>query len=141
MLNAGLADKLTGSITDKATLDTLNATFAALATTSPATYLMSVVERVAAVALQISLSVVVWFAAKEKGRFWLYPLAVLLHAAVDAIAVLMAKNGVNVWIIEGAIYVMAAACAVLALSVWKKHAGKSLAPPEPGQGEDAPTEI
>jgi uncharacterized membrane protein YhfC len=36
------------------------------------------------VALHVSLSVLVWFAAKNGKRFWLYPLAILLHLVVDA---------------------------------------------------------
>jgi uncharacterized membrane protein YhfC len=122
MLNAGMADKLTAGITDQTTLQTLNATFASLSTTAPGTYLVGVVERLAAVALHISLSVLVWFAAKDKGRFWLFPAAVLIHALVDFIAVILARNGLNVWVIEGLVYVMSAVCVVIAVRVWKKCA-------------------
>lgn len=120
MLNSGMGAKLTAGVHDPATLKTLEATFASLAQTPSATFLMSIVERLAAVTLQISLSVLVWFAAKQKGRFWLFPLAVVLHALIDAVAVIMAKNGINVWIIEGAIYAVAVAGILIAHIVWKK---------------------
>ena len=84
-------------------------------------YLVGAVERIAAVTIHISLSVLVWFAAKNSKRFWLYPLAILLHLAVDAVAVILNGYGVNVWIIEGIIYVTAIAMVLLAILVWKKN--------------------
>ena len=82
MLNAGMAETLTASIADPAALQKLNATMIALANTPSATFLMSIVERISAVALQISLSVLVWFSVKGgRKRFWLYPLAILAACA------------------------------------------------------------
>lgn len=92
-------------------------------------FLASIVERIAAVALHISLSVLVWFAAKNAKRFWLFPLAILLHALVDAAAVAMARFVSNVWLIEGAVYALTIGCAVLAWLAWKRNARKS--EPEP----------
>ena len=85
-------------------------------------FLVSLVERVAAATLHISLSVLVWFAAKNAKRFWLFPLAVLLHALVDAVAVVMSKYVANVWLIEGAVYLLTAGCVALAVLVWKRNA-------------------
>ena len=84
-------------------------------------FLVGAVERIAAISIHISLSVLVWFAAKNGKRFWLYPLAILLHLFVNAVAVVLSGSGVNVWIIEGAVYVMAIAFALLAVAVWKKN--------------------
>ncbi|MCE5187581.1 MAG: YhfC family intramembrane metalloprotease [Eubacteriales bacterium] len=84
-------------------------------------FLVGAVERLSAVAIHISLSVLVWFAAKNNKRFWLFPLAILLHLLVDAVAVVLSGLGVNVWIIEGAVYVIAAALIVIAILVWKKN--------------------
>jgi len=83
--------------------------------------LVGAVERIAAVAIHVSLSVLVWFAAKDGKKFMLYPLAILLHLLVDAVAVILSRLGVNVWLIEGAVYVMAIAFIFLAVSVWKKN--------------------
>jgi len=121
MLNAGMADKMTAGVTDTATLQTLNATFAALAGTPSAAFLMRIVERIAAVVIQISLSVLVWFAVKDGGRFWLFPLAILLHALVDAFAVILASHVSNTWMILGMVYVLAACYVVIAITVWKKY--------------------
>jgi uncharacterized membrane protein YhfC len=121
MLNAGMGGTLTAGMTDAAQLEAMNRTFAALAATPPATFLMSVVERLAAVAFQISCSVLVWVAAKDGKRIWLYPLAVLLHALLDAMAVILAGHVSNVWIVLGAVYVFAAGSVALAWRLWKKY--------------------
>jgi uncharacterized membrane protein YhfC len=122
MLNMGMADKLTAQVTDPAALAQLNNSFAALAQTAPTVFLAGAVERISAVALHLSFSVLVWFAAKDKKLFWLYPLAFALHAAVDLFAVVMAQGMKNAWVIEGVLLALAACCALVAALVWKKHA-------------------
>ncbi len=122
-LNAGMADTITSGVTDPTALQTLNATFAALSGTPSAAFLMSIVERIAAVALHISLSVLVWFAAKDGGKhFWFYPLALILHAFIDAVAVIASRYVSNVWIDLFAVYIITACCVVIAVAVWKKCA-------------------
>lgn len=94
-------------------------------------FLVGAVERISAVTIQISFSVLVWFAAKDGKRFWLYPLAILLHLIVDAVAVICLRLGVNVWSIEGVVIVMAVAFVLLAVLVWKKnHKPEAAAPVE-----------
>ena len=83
--------------------------------------LVGAVERIAAIAIHMALSVLVWFAAKHGKKFWLFPLAILLHLLVDAVAVILSGSGVNVWIIEGTVYLMAIAFVFLAVVVWKKN--------------------
>lgn len=123
-LNAGMADEMLSALQGNAALAQMTAAFETLATTPSATYLAGIVERLAAVALHLSFSVLVWFAAKEKRLFWLYPLALLLHAGVDFAAVVIAGSVTNVWVIEGAIYILTACCALIALCIWKKHSRK-----------------
>ncbi len=84
-------------------------------------FLVGAVERMSAVALHVSLSVLVWFAAKNNKRFWLFPLAILLHLVVDMAAVVLNGLGLNVWILEGIVIVLAALLIVLAVVVWKKN--------------------
>lgn len=134
MLNMGMADKLTAQLTDPAALAQLNNSFAALAQTAPTVFLAGAVERISAVALHLSFSVLVWFAAKDKKLFWLYPLAFALHAAVDLFAVVMAQGMKNAWVIEGVLLALAACCALVAALVWKKHASP-MAPNGGEQGE------
>jgi len=137
-LNAGKAGSLTAGVTDEAVRQNLEATFAALAQAAPADFLISIAERIAAVAIHISCSVLVWFAAKEgRRRFWLFPLALLLHALVDAVAVVLARKGLNTLIIEGVIYVLAAGLAWVAAVVWRKsdHRSSADSPPDEGTTE------
>lgn len=96
------------------------------------TFLVGAVERISAVAIHVALSVLVWFAAKNGKKFWLFPLAIFLHLLVDAVAVVLSRSGVNVWIIEGAVYVLAIAFVLLAIAVWKKNHAAAV--------EEAPTE-
>ena len=107
-VNAGTADPSMASIA------------AQLAGIAPVTFLVSIVERIGAVALHISLSVLVWFAVKNKKRFWLFPLAIVLHALVDAVAVIMSRFVTNIWLIEAAVYLLAGVCVVLAVIVYKR---------------------
>ncbi len=118
-VNAGTADPSLASIA------------AQLATLPSTTFLVSIVERIGAVALHISLSVLVWFAVKNKKRFWLFPLAIVLHALVDAIAVVMSRFVSNIWLIEGAVYLLAGVCVVLAVIVYKRNAKPAEAVAEP----------
>ncbi len=73
----------------------------ALAATPSYMFLITALTHVGA-RIQISLSVLVFYAVYENRRVWLYPLAILLHAAVDAPAALK-QAGVfkNVFALEG----------------------------------------
>ncbi len=136
-LNAGMADKLTAGVTDPAALQRINATIAALAGAAPTDFLVGSVERFSAVALHLSLSVLVWFAAKNGGRhFWLYPLALILHAFINAAAVILSRCTSNLWLLEGAIYLISACYVVIATIVWKKCASdKDVIAPIGAEGE------
>lgn len=118
-VNAGTADPSMASIA------------AQLAGIAPVTFLVSIVERIGAVALHISLSVLVWFAVKNKKRFWLFPLAIVLHALVDAVAVVMSRFVSNIWLIEAAVYLLAGVCAVLAVIVYKRNSKPAEVAAEP----------
>ena len=49
---------------------------------------MAMLERVSAMLIHVSLSMIVFVAAREKGKFWLFPVAILMHAFMDAPAAL-----------------------------------------------------
>ncbi len=122
LLNAGRSDILTAGLSGDA-LASVQAAFSALASTSPSLFLVSLLERVAAVAAQLSLSVLVWFAAKKGGRaFWLYPLAVALHLVLDAGAVILSRIFSQVLLVEAAVWAFAAVCVLTAMLVWRKNA-------------------
>lgn len=64
-----------------------------LAELRPGDLLLGLWERISALILHLSLSVLVWAAVRKGGKWlWLFPAAILLHAGVDAQAVLLSKS-------------------------------------------------
>lgn len=120
MINMGLADKLTAGLSGDM-LAEIEAVFGTLTGTPPTTYLLAVVERCTAITAHISLSVLVWFAAKKPGKLWFYPLAILLHALVDGLTVILAAH-IPVVAVEGCLVALAVILALIARIVWKRNA-------------------
>lgn len=52
------------------------------------TTLLAMAERISAMMTHVGLSAIMFVACKEKGRLWLYPVSILIHAAVDMPAVM-----------------------------------------------------
>ena len=123
MLNNGMTSALTATATAE-TLPQIEAMFESLKTTAPYTYFIGLLERFFAVAVQLSLSVFVWFAAKDGRKWYLYPLAILLHFLVDGCLVVVAHYFTSYWIIYGILLVETAAVALLAYEIWKRNAKK-----------------
>jgi len=86
--------------------------------TSPALFLASGFERIIAVSVHISLSMLVWCSVKVKGKLWLYPAAILLHAVVN-LAPAFYQAGIiqSIWLIEVLIIIPAALVAYFAYRV------------------------
>ena len=118
MINSGSAENVLAALTDQARAQT-EAALQSLISASPALFLAGSVERIFAVILQLSLSVLVWFAVKKKGQAKLYPIAILIHFAVDAVVVVLSGLGLPIVLTEAIIGVMAAASLWYALRVWR----------------------
>lgn len=116
-INDGSIAVMTSSLPTEA-LTQLQAVLETLTTTPPSTYVIAIMERVLAVTLQMSLSVMVWFAAKDERRWYLYPVAILIHLLVDALAVALVQYGVPILAVEGVIGVATALVVVLAKRTW-----------------------
>ena len=123
MMDMGLADKLTAGLSGEM-LTQMQALLSTVAAMTPLTCLLAILERCAAMTLHISLSVLVWFAAKKPGKFSLYPLAILLHALADGLMVVLAAR-LPVTAVEGCLVVMAAVLALIARAVWKRERNSS----------------
>lgn len=65
------------------------------------------VERIFAVLFHIGASILVFYACRDKKRFWLYPLAIVLHTGMDFIAALNIFGVINLspWALEGIVAV------------------------------------
>ena len=120
MINAGQADMLL-SQTPAEALDQVQEMIDQLETTAPATFLLGLWERVSAVILHLSCSVMVWAAVRKAGKWlWLYPAAILLHALVDGLTVVLSKGGANMVALECIVMALAVACAAIAWMVARK---------------------
>jgi uncharacterized membrane protein YhfC len=126
---------LTGAVND-AQRQALIINFETLANTPSEHFLMALVERIAAVAIHLSLSVLVWFAAKKGGKsILLYPLAILLHTLANAVSVILANYVSNMWIVEGVLYLITACLVIIAIKVWRNHHISNCEAAENGQGD------
>lgn len=75
---------------------------AQIATFSFGSLALGLLERVFAVLFHIGASILVFYACRDKGKGWLYPLAILLHTGMDFIAALTLVNLFNppTWLLE-----------------------------------------
>lgn len=118
MLNVGGTEALIPSGTDAATAAAVQTSLAALTDTSPFLFLVGLLERAVAIALHVALSVLV-FAAVKRGKLWLYPLAIALHAFADFAAVVVNNYSPSVLLTELFIAAITAAVVYLAYRVYK----------------------
>ncbi|MBR1570720.1 MAG: YhfC family intramembrane metalloprotease [Bacteroidales bacterium] len=91
MINAGHADVFSMAPGDAGAQ--VQAQLEQLQTTPAGTWLIGLWERFSALILHLGLSLIVWTAVKKGGKWlWLILAAILLHAFVDAGAVLLQKS-------------------------------------------------
>jgi len=82
ILNSGNIEIITGKLQGEA-LEQINTQIATLSATSPYLFLVSGIERIFAIAIQLALSIIVFYSVYGKNKLWLYPLAIILHAIAD----------------------------------------------------------
>lgn len=102
--------------------ETTKAGLESLLTNQRYLYLVSYEERLAAIVLQIALSVLVFVAVKNAKKKFLFPLAIFLHALIDMIAALAQKGIISsILVLEVIVAVFAIAVAIFAYKVYKKE--------------------
>ena len=91
-----------------------------LKTGSAGSYLFGLWERFSALILHVSLSILVWAAVRKGGKWlWLFPAAILLHALVDGVTVILSKSA-GTATVELILTAMAVAVAGLAWLISRK---------------------
>ena len=120
LLNNGQAELLIATL-DQAGRNDVQDAFDYLVEASPLLFLASPAERLFAITGQMALSVIVWFAAVKKEKWGLLPLAVLLHLILDASAVLMAKAGAPILLIEAEVLAVVVLIVLCARTIWKRE--------------------
>ncbi len=117
MINSGQTELVLEQL-DSASRAQLEGIFEQLINIEPYVFLMAPVERIIAVVIHISLSVLVWTAV-TKGKKWMYPLAIAFHFTVDFVAGVASGFGLNAVLIELLMLVMSVAMAFYAKKcVW-----------------------
>lgn len=92
MINAGQSDAVLSQAPPEAAAQ-LQDQLEQLKTASTGSWLIGLWERFSALILQTGISLLVWVAVRKGGKWlWLFPAAILLHALVDAGAVLLQKS-------------------------------------------------
>lgn len=101
-------------------------TIDSLLSTPPSMYFLSVLERVSALILQLSLSVLVWLSVAKRGLRLLFPAAIGLHALVDLFAALYQTDVIgDLFLLEAGVVLYSAGVAYLAFRLYRKHAPAS----------------
>ena len=129
MINTGVFGTVIEQVAAQAPeqLGSINAVVSLLTGFSFADFGIAFVERIFAVLFHIGASVLVFYACRDKKRFWLYPLAIVIHTGLDFTAALNVFHVINLspWALEG----IAAAFGLLTffgayLLLYKKDVGK-----------------
>lgn len=98
---------------------------ASLTSTTFALFMWSIWERLFAMLFHISLSVLVFVAARNRSRMFLFPLAILLHTGLDIFAALYQFGTLTLPLTELLIALLACGCAFFAYRIYQSlPAGK-----------------
>jgi len=131
IINTGNIGMITGKLQGDM-LAAVNNQIAALVAAAPYMFLVSGIERILAIAVQLSLSVVVFYAVFSKKKVWLYPLAIVLHAMVDIPAVIFQTGGIkNIFVVEGIICLLAVCLVLFARYMHRKLSATLIPDPSP----------
>ncbi|MBQ3765263.1 MAG: YhfC family intramembrane metalloprotease [Bacteroidales bacterium] len=92
LINAGQVDVIFSKVPEEAVAQ-LQAQLDQLQALGAGPLLIGLWERISALVLHLGLSMLVWVAVRKGGKWlWLFPAAIVLHALVDAGAVLLQKS-------------------------------------------------
>lgn len=83
------------------------------------TYILGFCERISAIMLHISLSVIMFAGVRQKGKMWLYPLAIFIHFAADCTVILPNVLGVPIWLFEIIFFFVSLVLAVMTARFYK----------------------
>ena len=117
--NSGLLEQFTTSY-NEGLKEAFTDSVEAMASSTFGTYMLAFFERISAVMIHISLSVLVFVSVRQKGKLWLYPLAIFLHFAVDCTVILPHVLGTPLWLFEIVFFLASLAVAVCVAVYYQK---------------------
>jgi uncharacterized membrane protein YhfC len=120
MINSGSIETVTKDLTGE-TLIQINTQITTLVTTVPYMFLIGGIERIFTLVVQISLSIIVFYGVFDKKKWWLYPMAIIIHAIIDIPAVLMQIGIIkNIILVEGLVGISAVLLIFITKYIHKK---------------------
>jgi uncharacterized membrane protein YhfC len=120
ILNMGNIETITAKLQGEAVAQ-INTQMEALLITSSYLFLIGGIERIFAIGVQISLSIIVYYSVYGNKKLWLYPLAIILHAIVDIPAAAMQVGVIkNVYIVELFVCISAIILIIIARKIHDK---------------------
>ena len=100
LINTGHMEVITSKL-QGVTLEQVNSQIQLLTTLPSYTFLVGGIERIFALGAHLSCSVLVFYAVYGRRKFWLYPLAIILHAMVNIPAAAMQVGIIkNLFLVE-----------------------------------------
>jgi uncharacterized membrane protein YhfC len=134
IINTGNIEVITSRFQGEA-LAAINNQIEVLLATAPYMFLIGGIERVMAIAVQLSLSVMVYYSVFGSNKLWLYPLAVVCHAIIDIPAAVFQAGGIkNIFAIEIIICLFAAGMVLFAKYLHGKLSATLIPDPSPSSG-------
>lgn len=118
MVNLGMSGMLFNGVPpeQQAVLETTMASLSAFGFLS---CFMSIGERIMAMTLHISASVLVFGAIRQKGKGYLFPVAILLHMLFDVPAAMYQAGVLNIYVCELLLLLFTIAIAVFAVKLYR----------------------
>ncbi len=105
LLNSG---KFMDALAESADVQQMLDAVAPLGTLPAWQFFLGGVERILAIFLHLGLSLLVYQAVRNRGKWYYYPLAILLHMVINAVVIMIANNG-NLVLAEGVTFAGTAA--------------------------------
>jgi uncharacterized membrane protein YhfC len=114
ILNVGNIETITGKLQGES-LEQINTQITTILTTSPYLFLVGGIERVFAICIQISLSIIVFYSVYGKNKLWLYPFSIILHAIINIPAAAMQVGVIkNMLLVELLVFIGAIISIIIA---------------------------
>lgn len=120
MVNQGMLGTLLNSAADAEAAAQLESAAGQMQALPSYMFAIAGLERIAAIALHIGLSVIVYYAVVRPGKRWLYPLAILLHALVNLTAAMFQAGLLHsTLLMEAVVFLCAGLVVLIAVRVHK----------------------
>lgn len=119
LINQGNMEAVLGTVPADQT-GVLMTTMESVSKFGPVSCLMSIGERILAIVLHISLSVVVFAAVREKGKRYMFPVAIVLHMLFDVPAAMYQAGVLSIWVCELCILLFTITIAVFAVRLYHR---------------------